>query len=829
MADPNYASEAERRISELERQIQAAQSQPGSKGQVARSNIPRYQAEIASLRSQLQSGDIRDPTVLRRAQDRATAKNLGQSRSAPGGSASSRPTNRGVRDSSLQGSLRTDDVASRVGESQRRRALGDLGVRSSSLSGSLVSQETAFARSKGSFAFQQRSELALAREDQERRIAAREEIAQRVGAPASSKFYDKARQGLAKEATRRGKYGVQASKLQGSITLDSDVYSRQALKTQERIQRTNDNTRMGSRYDLSTSGSSIRSVASETTTPKVLSKEFGSQFLQSLGQKIASPFKGFAKIVNPETFQAIGLAGGQVKATLGGDFDYQLTPGQRQFLERKSQIVYDPDVINADVAAGATLVTLTPVGAYFVTGTSAYVFGSGSVEFAKSRTPDSLADATLGAIGIAGSIAPTIRGIRGAKLRLTGQALPEEAVLAPEVLAGKQTFPTTPSPSQALKDFQLSRNQAGQIEVFHATPKAFSKTTNVQAGGRALSGLEDPGLYVTPASRGASPYFLGIEGQQGYTFSLLPDFNLKNPAIVKINLLDVQRQPKSVIRAPDFIRAGEFLESQTGTGRGFITRRSELRQTSEIEAVIPVGTRLVRRPGAKQFTTVKGKAVEIAEYDVLLGAASPDEFARVKSNILKESGSSYPYYTRGRVVTPYSGLSVSTYYKPSTVLFSGRSSSLSTSSSRQLSSFSSFARSSRSSSSSISFSRGSSPFGSSPGGSSSGGSSGGSSSGGSSSGGSSRGSGRSGGSSLGSSRNPLNPFSPSNVRDRTYRFDLDFDSIAKKQPSTLRSRSVKQPTRYVPTLYSIFTGEKKQKGQKVRKKNLTGLEGRPIA
>lgn len=831
MVSPNYASEVERRIDELERQITSASSISGSKGQQARSIIPTLRSQQAELRRQLESGQITDPTVVERAQIRAEAKAKGQSRDAPSNSLSAARSNSGIRDSVL-GGVRQDDVAQRVAESQRRRAAGDLGVRPASFG--VVSSESASARSSGSSRFSQKAELALAQEDVNRRIAARQEISRQVGASASSKFYDKLRQGVAKDEQRRARYGVQASRLSGPAPAQY-VLERQALKQQARSEgRDVRTTRSPRRFDTpGTVPTSSGIPTKETISQKVdralspqdefLGNDYSSRFFKRIASGVVSIGKGAVK--------GVGYS-----ATIQSKAVFS----KKEDLEKyQSETFADRDV-QAFSAASATAMTLPLGGAgnvlrFGVGGLLTY--STGKTLLKEGPSPENVADFSISALGTLGEVGGITRTIKLKKVKLLGDEVAAEAIIAPEVLAGKQKFPTTTSAIKSLQDFKSSRTPAGTIEVFHSTPKEFNSVTSVKPGAAALAGLEDPGLFVTPGSRGASPHFLGIEQGKGVKFSLLPDVNFRNPSIVKVNLLDVKRQPPKIIRAKDFSAAEEFLSSKAGSGEGFITRRSELRQTAEIEAVIPVGTRLVRRPGPATYTTYKGQTVPVVEYDVALGQVSPSEFAKVQGNILRQSSSSYSYYSRGKVITPYSGLSVSTYYRPSSVVLSSRSSILSSPSQVRASSIG-LRSLSRGSSSPIS-SRTSSPppsSGFSGGGSSRGNlpfSNGGGSSGGNS-GRSSPGISLPGGSSSVPSFSTFSGTRASSrlvtrrVQDsftRQYRFDTP--DIRPRVIEPTKPFKYSQPKAYTPTLYSI-TGnvQAKKKGAKV--KGLSGLEIRPV-
>src|SRR3990167_2279134 len=84
----NPEGEAQREIAFLQRRIQEAQSQPGRKGVEKRAQIPSIQARIRELELQLGSGRVTDPSIVRKAEVRASGSVTSR---APKGTLSAQP------------------------------------------------------------------------------------------------------------------------------------------------------------------------------------------------------------------------------------------------------------------------------------------------------------------------------------------------------------------------------------------------------------------------------------------------------------------------------------------------------------------------------------------------------------------------------------------------------------------------------------------------------------------------------------------------------------------------------------------------------------------
>lgn len=195
-------------------------------------------------------------------------------------------------------------------------------------------------------------------------------------------------------------------------------------------------------------------------------------------------------------------------------------------------------------------------------------------------------------------------------------SLPE--ITTKGIVEGTETFPTSKNPTDALKRFESSKNDAGEYQVVSATD------TNL--GNKFKAKSTDPeikGLYVTPEGE-ASLYFTRLMENAEYLqpeLTLLPKIN--NPNIIKVqNVKSIERIPKSVLlkdknvkRANPLKESQRIIDDSLGKGKAYLGPRFELGRTVEIEAVIPVET-VFRRTNSKLYFEYNGKNVPINEYKI---------------------------------------------------------------------------------------------------------------------------------------------------------------------------------------------------------------------
>ncbi|MFQ5531166.1 MAG: hypothetical protein ACE5ES_00980 [Candidatus Nanoarchaeia archaeon] len=306
-------------------------------------------------------------------------------------------------------------------------------------------------------------------------------------------------------------------------------------------------------------------------------------------------------------------------------------------------------------------------------------FGTGAAvgEAFKTKPSESLGR-VAGIAAFPSAVRGTGRVARETFVRAGTKLRPTKQVVAPSVLAGKETLPTTPSPQAALRTFTREavtetvkikpRSKPAIIRKTEFTPvitaapsplktaiqptkaitqpKEFASQVSLRARGRILSGetrksaldLEDPGIFVTPSTK-ASPAFLRLEPTTASQTKLtLNPFKSSRPAFTEIKVSRVEAADPRAVRAlvqerarkgRSGFEAGGFgvvrpiLESRAKEGKAFVTVRSTVRDTPELEAVIPKSSVLIpERPttllgrikGFEEFTVVEGRAIPILKF-----------------------------------------------------------------------------------------------------------------------------------------------------------------------------------------------------------------------
>jgi hypothetical protein len=161
------------------------------------------------------------------------------------------------------------------------------------------------------------------------------------------------------------------------------------------------------------------------------------------------------------------------------------------------------------------------------------------------------------------------------------EELPVKSLVAPEVLSGSKRFPfEKPSKQPELinkKDYRLPGSEKPM--GYHATPSRLGLT--VKAGSSEI-----PGLYIS--IKGISTYFLKLTKNEATQFSLIPQF--KTP---KVAAITPERFVKGVSEKP-------------GTAGIPMIK-------TEPEAVLPVGTKLIKQP-SKYFFRWEGNRIPINEF-----------------------------------------------------------------------------------------------------------------------------------------------------------------------------------------------------------------------
>lgn len=252
---------------------------------------------------------------------------------------------------------------------------------------------------------------------------------------------------------------------------------------------------------------------------------------------------------------------------------------------------------------------------------------------------------------LAPSVIPkAVKGLRGAYVRLGSTEVPTTDFFPEGVLRGDQQLVYAGSTQEALRAFRTGDDF---VELQHSSPAPITNTVS-GVGKKAATGIEDPGIYVSPRGQGMT-YFLRLNNQPvpyeqvRVTLNPFEGLAATRPTITVFRAQGVDLYPRAVVNKPGFTAVREFQQSQKGSGRAFITKRSELGQgtvpqqvftperlspegdvigtraprlekgTTELEAVIPLGTRFTYEPktffgrlkGFDEYTVVDGTPVAI--------------------------------------------------------------------------------------------------------------------------------------------------------------------------------------------------------------------------
>lgn len=280
-----------------------------------------------------------------------------------------------------------------------------------------------------------------------------------------------------------------------------------------------------------------------------------------------------------------------------------------------------------------------------------------------------------------------------------------EIIFAETVLTGAEKLPKSGSTAESLARF------AKADDVVVTSSPAKLKGEEAGLGRKGAVGIEDTGIYVSPAGEG-SPYFLRLgDDFADYSFlSLDPLGNVRSafevPTVTRAQTTGVVQYPRSVVKEAGFQAVKEFQEAQAGSGKAFITKRSELGQgdisrqtfvatedfvegsfnikkgdilreagTSEIEAVIPYKQEFAYTPetsigkvkGFDYYTTFEGRNVAVRDTILLTDDGSAviglvDDAGRQTKILSGEQVATEASYVYGggsskSVTSPYSLLS----------------------------------------------------------------------------------------------------------------------------------------------------------------------------
>lgn len=290
-------------------------------------------------------------------------------------------------------------------------------------------------------------------------------------------------------------------------------------------------------------------------------------------------------------------------------------------------------------------------------------------------------------VGVSEVAQVTSNAAKGVYIKIGSKYVAPEKIFAESVMQGKEMLPTARSVSESVGRFEKADN----IVQTSAPAKISGKEAGV--GKKASQGFEDPGIYVTPAGEG-SPYFLRIEnaGKVEYSMNPVKGVNGNIPTVTRFKASSVEQLPRDVVNQPGFTAVKEFHEAQSGSGKVFITKRSELGQgnlkrqvnpetnrleagTSEIEAVIPVSQGFEYIPqtfagkikGFDHYTKWNGKPVAVRDAALIVEKQSTKVASKSQGQVISgerivaESDSLSQVQQGVKQKTPYSKVSIAGY------------------------------------------------------------------------------------------------------------------------------------------------------------------------
>lgn len=456
----------------------------------------------------------------------------------------------------------------------------------------------------------------------------------------------------------------------------------EALKKKQQNLKKKDDTGTTSRYNLDSNNLNTFSVANAKTKAIQKAKEeldgSGQTPLDFFGGKPRRYVERFGE--NIFEFGSSAVRGARKVQTGGVEYSYE--PESDQFLNIESKktvespLYKDKDVQTFLFVGTAPLAAEYAVGRGLIYGVSAFYTGKQIAEVAKDSntlTPEKAADITFTALPLIFEAVP--RYARDIYIKTGAKEIPAEQVFAESVLLGEETLPTSKSTAESIGRFEqtkkpvkvqkkvgkkfitISQEEASNLPfsvpekyyVSTASPEKI-KGSESTIGKKAASGIEDPGIYVTPKGEG-SPYFLRLS-REGTKYSFNPIESLKQkfnvPTVTEFEVQSIKKYPRSVALEPGFEGVTKYQESQAGTGTVFITKRSEIGQetvprqeflnprsgryeleqgTTEIEGIIPIKqkfevaqpeTFLGRIKGFEKYTEFKGRKVAIRESELIL-------------------------------------------------------------------------------------------------------------------------------------------------------------------------------------------------------------------
>lgn len=206
------------------------------------------------------------------------------------------------------------------------------------------------------------------------------------------------------------------------------------------------------------------------------------------------------------------------------------------------------------------------------------------------------------------------------------QYIEPEKVYDWDVLREESIFPKTHSPEYSMDQF-LKTKDMKKYQVTHTTSNPLSRETKTIPGKHEKGNTGDIGLYVTPKGR-ASPWFLKTTGSNidFYNIDLSAIKRLgQSPRNINVAIRDIKYYPKELISEKGFHGINKYMKSRAGKSEAYISKRSTIGDTHELEAVVPPetplkmskkGTWLQKLKGNMQYTKYNNQIIPIYKYHI---------------------------------------------------------------------------------------------------------------------------------------------------------------------------------------------------------------------
>jgi len=233
-----------------------------------------------------------------------------------------------------------------------------------------------------------------------------------------------------------------------------------------------------------------------------------------------------------------------------------------------------------------------------------------------------------------------------------------EPPIKPEVLSGKERFPTTHAGSfeKLKKEFKNDNDFSGYHTTSEALPKGEVDVIGLPV--KELRQKDVPGMYISPIEQGASKAFLRLENGEK-KISLFDSFLTSESLNPEINLITGIKDVKRISSGIDVEKSRKFLYSdKPEKGVAYIEPKIEMGGfEGEAQAVLPQGTKL-SGVLVQRKTKVNGTYVKVSDRKILdiIGSTSEIKEKTMFDKIFKTKN---VYEKSGLNFKPMSGITSS--------------------------------------------------------------------------------------------------------------------------------------------------------------------------